>query len=250
VKIIFLNAWNGRVRPAITDFLKQQAKDTDVFCFQEAFADMKQLCTKVLANYQEYSAYKFVTKADDFAQLTYVRRGVTVASTGVVLEHTPDCGLGLYVEVVADGQPVYICNFHGMSVPGEKRDDPARLTQSTELIRAFKDKAGQVIIGGDFNIMPNTKSIHMFKAGGYRDLIQDFSIATTRNMLVWQKFPENQRQYYSDYAFISSSVKLASFSVPENEISDHLPLILEIQIMPGDAFSAVDSRAQSSPRVG
>jgi endonuclease/exonuclease/phosphatase family metal-dependent hydrolase len=89
-------------------------------------------------------------------------------------------------------------------------------------------KPGLKIIGGDLNLMPDTESVRMFAANGYRDLIAEFKIPTTRNRLVWDKFPDS-KQYYSDYVFVSPEVKVREFSVPNNEISDHLPLIVDIQ---------------------
>ena len=84
------------------------------------------------------------------------------------------------------------------------------------------------MIGGDFNLAPETKSIAMLTENGYRDLIKDFKIRTTRNRLAWEMYPES-KQYFSDYVFASPEVKVKEFTVPENEISDHLPLILDIE---------------------
>lgn len=67
----------------------------------------------------------------------------------------------------------------------------------------------------------------MFEKNGYKDLIKDYKIPTTRNKVAWKMYPDNP-QLYSDYVFVSSGIEVKSFSVIENEISDHLPLILEI----------------------
>lgn len=75
--------------------------------------------------------------------------------------------------------------------------------------------------------MPNTQSIEMFTQRGYRDLIQEFSIDTTRNHLAWNRHPT--KMYYSDYVFLNEGVTLKSFIVPKNEISDHLPMLLEFE---------------------
>ena len=68
----------------------------------------------------------------------------------------------------------------------------------------------------------------MIEKIGMRNLIKDFSIATTRNALSYGNYPESERQYFADYVFVSSGVRVLNFSVPEIEISDHLPMILEI----------------------
>jgi endonuclease/exonuclease/phosphatase family metal-dependent hydrolase len=84
------------------------------------------------------------------------------------------------------------------------------------------------IIGGDFNLLPETKSAQMFEENDYRSLIKEFRIRTTRNRLAWELYP-NDKQYYADYVFVSPGVNVKEFSVPENEISDHLALILRVE---------------------
>lgn len=83
------------------------------------------------------------------------------------------------------------------------------------------------IIGGDFNMFPENESIRMFEKNGYQDLIKNFGIKTTRNRIAWEKYPETP-QYYSDYIFLKGDLQIKTFSVPENEVSDHLAMILEI----------------------
>jgi exonuclease III len=226
MKIIFLNAWNGRVYSDMAAYIKAHVPTTDIFCFQEAYDDMKSLCSSILSDYVLHSDYKFVTEDDDFPQATYVRKDIPIASSGSILKEQANCGLGLYVEVKLQDRSIFICNFHGMSRPVNKLDDPSRLLQSKTLIKLFKDKK-YVVIGGDFNIFPETKSIKSFEKHGYRDLIKEFGVETTRNQLAWDMYPDN-KQYYSDYVFISPSVNLAKFTVPDNKISDHLPMEVDI----------------------
>jgi len=86
------------------------------------------------------------------------------------------------------------------------------------------------VIGGDFNLMPDTESVGLFEKSGYKNLIKDFDIKTTRSSLNSGKYPEGDIQYFADYAFVSPEVKVKDFKVPQVEISDHLPLILEFEI--------------------
>lgn len=227
MKIIFLNTWNGRVQPALTKFLEEQAKDTDIFCFEEAYDEMKQLARETFPGYAEFEKYKYVTDDDNFPQATYIRKEILLLSSGAVLEYEENVGLGLYVEIPFKNKTLCICNFHGMSRPVDKLDDRDRIRQSERLIDFFRHKKGPKIIGGDFNLFPDTKSIRMFQENGYRDLIKEYGITNTRNRFAWELYPDN-KQYYSDYVFVSPDVAVKNLSVPDIEISDHLPLILEI----------------------
>lgn len=226
MKLMFLNVWGKEMQDSLAPYIEQEAKTTDIFCFQEAYDNVQQLCERILPDFRCFSDYKFVTESDDFPQAIYVKNGIKIVSSDVLLKNLEQCGLGLYIEIETKSGRMHICNFHGISQPGHKLDDPARLRQSQELLHFFADKDGAKIIGGDFNLFPQTKSIKMFAKHGYRDLIQEFNIKTTRNRLSWELWPTPQ--FFSDYVFISPDVKLNKFEVPNNEVSDHLPLILEI----------------------
>lgn len=228
MKIIFLNTLGAAKREAITAFIQEHRESTDVFCFQEAYDDMRLLAKEILPNYEETYGYKLASETDDFPQATYVRKDLETIVSYPILEEWDNTGLGIYTHFRHGGKDIQLINFHGISKPGDKRDNPGRLKQSEELIRFFEDKPGLRVIGGDFNVLPDTKSMTMFEERGYRDLIKDFAITSTRNELAWEKFPDN-KQYFSDYAFVSPEVNVKSFLVPYNEISDHLPLILEIE---------------------
>ena len=228
MKLIFLNAWHGQVGDAMTDFLKHHAPSTDVFCFQEAGEPMRELAAAPLREFREFATYKFNGDHCAFPQATYVRKSAAVLHAATLLESGNDTGLALYVHIKFGNGHAHICNLHGMPQPGDKLDSPGRLRQSQELCRFFDDKHGPKIIGGDFNLLPRTRSIEIFEEHGYRDLIKEFGIATTRNRLAWEMHPTS-KQYFSDYVFVSPELKIRSFSVPNLEISDHLPLILEVE---------------------
>lgn len=228
MKMIFLNVWGAEMQDTLIGYLEEQARDTDVFCFQEATEKMKRRCADALSNYTEIFEDKFTSEVESFSQAIFVRKAIKIASYGTLMGDSPDLGLAIYVKLQVGDTHMYICNMHGKSRPADKLDNPGRLTQSRQLIDFFKDNDGPVVIGGDFNMLPETKSMKMFSQRGYRDLIQEFAIDTTRNHLSWDRHPI--KMYYSDYIFLNDKAQLKSFSVPKNEVSDHLPLILEIDI--------------------
>ena len=77
----------------------------------------------------------------------------------------------------------------------------------------------------------DTESVRMFEEAGYRNLIRDFDIKTTRNQISWDMWPDLPKQLWADFVFVSPDIKVKSFVVPEDdESSDHLPMILEVDL--------------------
>lgn len=190
---------------------------------------MRSLCKDLLRSYQEFSAYKKISEKDDFPQATYVKNTLRVKSTQILFKNKPNLGLGLNTTIEKAGKQISVCNFHGISQPGNKLDTPERLEQSKLIIEFFREIPKPHIIGGDFNLEAETKSVRIFEKHGYQNLIRAFNISTTRNEYVWNRYPSH-KQFFSDFIFVSRGVKITDFFVPKVEVSDHLPLILEIKI--------------------
>jgi endonuclease/exonuclease/phosphatase family metal-dependent hydrolase len=143
---------------------------------------------------------------------------------------TKDAGFASYITFKYGSKAINLLNIHGKANPGHKKDTPARLRQSEKIINFFANKSGPKIIGGDFNLNPDTKSVKMFEEARYRNLIKEFGIKSTRNTLAWEKYknvPGYFKQYFADFCFVSPEVKVNSFEVPDVEVSDHLPMILD-----------------------
>ena len=214
----------------LASFIREQRADTDIFCFQEADGPVPTLCRELLENYNEVTAHKFVTKDDDFYQAMYVKKNLVIKSSGALLQELDNVGLGLYAVIATEKSGLVVCNVHGMSRPIDKRDTPERFQQVQGLVDFAKAQDIPVIIGGDFNVFPSNESIKLFQKNGFKDLISDFKITNTRNHYVWDRYPENPRQYYSDYVFVSSALAVNAFSAPAIEVSDHEPLLLEVTV--------------------
>ena len=227
MRIIFLNIWNGKMGEDLKGFIAREAPATDIFCLQEVYPESKPLCDDLLHGFTCVTAYKKMS-GSNFALATYVKDRLSVLSSGDVLGDMLNVGSGLSVEVNASAGKLHVCNVHGPALPGEKLDNTDRIEQSRSLIDCFSARPGRKIIGGDFNILPDTQSIGMFAEESYVDLIKEWDIPTTRNRLAWENYP-GRELYYSDYVFVSPDVKVKNFIVPQNEISDHLPMILDIE---------------------
>ena len=166
-------------------------------------------------------------------QVIFVRKNIKTGKNGkisIYRQSAHDVGFMQFLELQIGDKKTWLGSLHGKTLPGNKLDTPVRLKQSEKIINFFKDKIGPKIIGGDFNLMPDTKSVKMFEQAGYRNLIRDFGIQETRNNLSWKQFPNEDKQHFADYVFVSPDVKVKKFEIPYNEISDHLPQVLDFEV--------------------
>ena len=121
-----------------------------------------------------------------------------------------------------------VVNYHGPALPGNKLDTPERIGNSQALKAIWEDlSAPAKILGGDFNLMPDTESIKILEGCG-KNLIREFKIENTRNEISWKKY--HNKQSFADFAFVSSAVKLKNFEVPYNLASDHLPMVIDFSL--------------------
>ncbi len=164
-------------------------------------------------------------------QAIFLAKGIKGGKTGKVLIHrqsSRDVGFMQFAELAMGKKKIWLGSVHGKTLPGNKLDTPVRLKQSETIINFFADKSSPKMVGGDFNLMPDTKSVAMFEEAGYKNLIKDFGIKNTRNKLSWEQF--NNIQHFADYVFVSKDIKVSKFEVPYTEISDHLPQILDFEV--------------------
>ncbi|MBI2085779.1 endonuclease/exonuclease/phosphatase family protein [Candidatus Daviesbacteria bacterium] len=256
MKIISLNTWGGKIYHPLINFINKNAKDTDIFCFQEIFDTTSALTdvlgyrvnlfkeiTKVLINYSGYffpcidnylvgSFQKHFTDFNLSSGLAiFVKKSLKITSSGdfFVYRKKNDHKLGdfntmpknaQYISLSAAGKQFVICNIHGLWSTEGKYDTPSRIQQSQKVEKFLDDQKGGKILCGDLNLALNTRSLKILEEN-MTNLIKKYNIPTTRN----KHFPGMEK--FADYTFVSPDVKVIDFQVPDIEISDHLPMILE-----------------------
>jgi exonuclease III len=237
MNILFLNLWGGKLTQPLKEFLLGQSS-VDVFCFQES-KNIELVLPSFLAEYQSYTTSKHVASKVNFDLAVYAHPRFKVLEVVELFQEDIEIGMAMSIRLVSSsGQTVSIINVLGtprQRVHGafldtdEKRDFPARLRQSERLLQFAQAQTGPVLIGGDFNMLPDTESLDIFRRAGFRDLISEQGITTTRNHYAWDLYPESQRHYYSDYVFVGPEILIRRFEVDQAEVSDHLPMILEVE---------------------
>lgn len=254
MKLISLNIWGGTVFEPLINFVKEQSKDTDIFCFQEVFSSFEQIKThKARANiYQELEKdlpdfkgyfspllknHDFISSVNfnlEFGTAVFIKKTLNVTDNNSTIIYRKrfdkvdkrfNFPLALQnISLEGKGKVFNIFNYHGKWSPGSKLDTPLRISFSHKIKKIINQKNTPKILCGDFNLMLETKSIAILETG-MKNLIREYKIKDTRGEVNRER--HKTVQYFADYMFISSEVKVLDFKVPFVAISDHLPLVLE-----------------------
>lgn len=129
-------------------------------------------------------------------------------------------------DILVDGKELRLINYHGIWSRDKMGTEKTKI--ACETIRDFGlETKGGVIICGDFNLFPETNSIKVLNHE-FRNLCNEFNIKSTR--------PEtnelsNKSRNVVDYIFTNEKIKVNNFEVINSNVSDHLPLILEFDIL-------------------
>jgi len=260
MKVISLNVWCGVQGKIFFDYIAGLAATTDIFCFQEVthappggqdvfhgarthlLAEIKEVLPdfEVLfaPAYQGYCRAEKVDFEISEGLAMFYRNNIEVSDFGsayiggssqtVINEDFQNEPNKIqWAEFLIGEKSLAVYNVHGMWYPGEKTDTPERLEQSEKILSCMEGFKGAQLLCGDFNLLPETQSIHMIE-GKYKNLIKEFNIISTRNEESWKQY--SNVQHFADYTFVSPDVKVKSFEVPYNLVSDHLPMILDFEI--------------------
>jgi len=235
MKVIFLNSWYAKAGDLYYKFIKEQSDKTDIFCLNEIQPELFSKLESLLPNFNGFYSYgRFdITMGFDYGQAVFINENIKTRELGRIDTFRNvynDIGFALPFELSILNKRIYLINVHGKARPGHKQDTPARIKQSERIIEFLKDKAAPKIVGGDFNLYPETKSVKLFEEAGYKNLISEFKITDTRGKINHELYKDKNIQYFADYCFVSSEIKVKSFDVPNIEVSDHLPLILDFEI--------------------
>lgn len=244
MKLVSLNIFGGKYYESLMKFLKEQSRDTDIFCFQEVLSypadiitdkgfranilsDLQHTLTSFNNYFSPVARDKFFGSVGiEFGQAIFVRKGINLTAKGREIVHpgkkeivNSNFDLPRIVQYVQIGlkDPINLFNFHGLTV-WPKTDTPERIEQSNRVRNVMDKFEGKKILCGDFNLRPETESLKILE-NGMKNLIKEFRIESTR--------PLNFEDKTSDYMIVSPEMNVKSLNVPDINVSDHLPLILE-----------------------
>ncbi len=243
MKLITLNTWGGKLYDPLFDFVRKYSASVDVFCFQEVYHNATTLRKKmhgsrmnlfsdlqqILSDFQSYVA---LPQQGDHGLALFVRRSLSVASydTSFVYrwqdamvgsDDTFTLGKMLQYATIKNGaKTVTVFNLHGLWHSIGKSDTPERLEQSQKVRQVIDAVSGSHILCGDFNLLPDTRSLGILEEG-MRNLVKEYGITNTRTLHYTK--PDK----FADYVLISPEIRVKDFKVLPDVVSDHSPLYVE-----------------------
>lgn len=255
MKIITLNTWGGRAgKQDLLNFFLKYADDTDIFCLQEIWSapynhleganaggkaiDHEQIMVyglqEISNTLPNFTAYFRPHHLDNYGLLMMVRKSIDVTEEGEVYVykekgHIPTGDIGnharniQYVKFKHNNKPYTIINFHGLWNGQGKTDSLDRITQSEKIVSFIQNISEGIVLCGDFNLLPTTESLQMIERAGYKNLIKEYKITSTRTSHY------NKPEKYADYVFVSQDVEVKNFTVLPEEVSDHSALLIDIK---------------------
>lgn len=252
MKLISLNTWGARVYQPLIEFVGREKATTDIFCFQEVYhttsnhtqsgpepqprIDGLARLTEVLTDgwRQFYSVgergFNETGKVDfhlEFGNATFVRTSLPLLEQDEIFVYQGREDVETHREYdqprvvqISQFQDVTIINFHGLWQKGtNKVDTPERIEQSKKL-RAIMDRyPTRLIVTGDFNLLPDTESLAILERGMI-NLIKAHGVTSTRSSHYEKPVK------FADYMLVSPDINVNEFKVLADEVSDHLPLLL------------------------
>ncbi|MBI2039979.1 endonuclease/exonuclease/phosphatase family protein [Candidatus Microgenomates bacterium] len=259
MKLISLNTYGGKYFKPLINFIRQFESDIDIFCFQEVFsttsnfkqfpeyrANLLEEISKILPEFN-YFFNPVMEELDTYANpvdfdlkhglAIFVKKDILLKNyqtfflykdsvVKIIKKDFSDIPVNIQLlSFIKKDTEFIVCNFHGTAYPGSKLDTSQRIEQSQKIMDLLKEKVGAKIVVGDFNLMPNTQSVNILEKD-LINLIKEYNIDKTRSRLS-PFYGKSDFQKFADYTFVTNDVNVEKFEVPEVEISDHLPMILE-----------------------
>ena len=255
IKVIQINIYKGKYLSKLIDFLKKE--DADIITMQEVTAGGFNLAGDKSANLFEIlqeklnlngvyhgdlkltgssdSSFgnavltKFEIKKSRFITLKKFRPVTLEELDGAsAFEIRPKIPRHM-LDVLVD---LSIGKLHTISVHGAwtapPSDTPQTLRQAKIIVKILKSLGKEpFIMGGDLNATPQSEVIKMI-GGVANNLMDGISVKQTTHPKIHKIVP---RGFLVDYIFTSKHFKVLSLNVPEVTVSDHLPVVAELELM-------------------
>lgn len=249
-KLISLNIWQGGLLlDQAIQFLKDE--DPDIIALQEVFNSDTLSLDKRFRTVQilkaEFPEYNFSFSADQFQNIDSenVDRGNLVMSKFKIKSskaHFYDIKYGevneenrvdftdiprnlQHVEIEFQNSTINLFNTHGIW-GFDNADNPRRTNMANIIVNESKGKAN-VIVCGDFNVDQNSNTIAIIE----EQLKNIFKNEYKTSFNLKHKEDGGFAVAMVDMIFISGDLNVLKHARPEVNISDHLPVVAELELI-------------------
>ena len=207
--------------------------------------DSLKFLQKALSDYADFSVptWKITGDKNSYHGIaTFVKKEVSVKKmetiwmkeftelpnqTAIPIEQFPRAAISLEIKI--DSQTMYLINTHLAWSPDD-RDNEIKITQSKMLYEYIQNLGKPVILTGDFNVSPDTKTASQFEEFG-ENLTRKNGITNTLNPRTHnakQLFPKGLAV---DFIFIPHAFEIKKFRLIDDiDLSDHFGLVVEVEI--------------------
>ena len=250
IKFITLNIWHGGVLfQNVVDFLKKERPD--ILCIQEVYDSHDKTLEKRFRAMEEFQKEfewlpysKFAPTVIDRAtkapwgnavlskfEITYsqnhmfnlpiVEKDMPIVEDPMAAE-TPQ-GM-LETKILIGEKEVLVCSLHGVW-DRHGGDTSVRLEMEKVIAETVKGKE-TVILAGDTNFNPDTEIARRIEK--YLVSVFGQSLPSTFNMK--HKTKPGYATAAVDMIFVSKNIKVLNRNCPDVDVSDHLPLVVDLEI--------------------
>lgn len=253
IKFLQINIYRGKYLDMLIDFL--QATKPDIVSMQEVTSGYANLCSDKNVNLFSfikkgtgldgvfYPIVKIVDKPDSFQGNALLTRFPIIESnyfklkdySGITLEEfeqtrlSPDLPKGV-VEVKFD---INDKEFYAMSCHGAWTENPVdtdeKVRQAKMIASYLKSFDKPFILGADMNMPPKTEVVNIISESCVNWILKS-NIKRTTHPVVHKTVNSIPEGLLVDYIFTSKHLKLKSIEAPDVLVSDHLPLVAELEL--------------------
>lgn len=230
----------------------EKYRDTDIFCLQEiwqggehAMDYYAKIWGKGITNTQiadiskildGHCAFFYPSHEDFYGLAIFIKKSITVIEEGEIFVHKTkediwdkeDVNHARNLQYITFGTPknlITVANFHGLWNGAGKEDSRERLLQSDNIANFIKQVKNSLVLCGDFNLLPETKSLKKLEILGLKNLIKEFGITSTRS----NHYKKPQK--FADYTFVTPDIRVKEFKMLPDEVSDHLAMYLDFECL-------------------
>ncbi|MGC9599478.1 MAG: endonuclease/exonuclease/phosphatase family protein [Minisyncoccia bacterium] len=247
IKILQWNVWNEEGVGNIIRFVKKV--NPDIACFQELvvggkwnkYEDVpKKIANELHFYYAFFPAQKQPNEKGEqfpFGNGIFSRFPIKAVFSRHVQKEMPYTGnystLGrIYgeVRVAVPGKRALVVGTTHTSYTKRFVTTPAKRKEADALLSILRRKKRNFIFTGDLNASPRSYTIENIQRY-LKHCGPDFRENTwTTKPFDYRGFRETKLRWRLDYVFATKDVKVLSSRIPKTKYSDHLPILLEIDV--------------------